>query len=171
MPLYVERIVGRVSRMHHECLIDPNHAERCQYQPDYDDYRGCNPADGFFILDGLLHHPRSALHQNLMGDQLYSQGDAYWYQDEVIYKAKNRHKVWDQINRAEGIGDDASNEKLRIPRCSGVACSKVKSKGLRLEMSRTLFQFCEQCHIVISGRPTACLSSDPDLKKATHDTL
>ena len=89
------------------------------------------------------------------------------YQNEVTQIAKNRHKVWDQINRAEGLGGDANNEKLCIPRCSGVACSQVKSKGLRLEMSRTLFQFCEQCHIVLNGRPTACLSCGPDIERAT----
>ena len=74
-----------------------------------------------------------------MRNQLYGQDDTYWYQDEIIQIANNRYKVWDQINGAEGIRDNASHEELCIPRCSGVTCSKVKGIGVGLQMSRTLF--------------------------------
>ena len=74
-----------------------------------------------------------------MRNQLHSQGDTYWYQDEIIQIAKYRHKVRDQINGAERIRDDASHEELCMPRCSGVTRGKVKGKGFRFEMPRTLF--------------------------------
>src|SRR4030042_1539683 len=93
-----------------------------------------------------------------MGNQLDSQSNTHGYQDEIIQITKNRHKVWNQINGAECISDDAGNEKLCIPRRSGVARSKVKSKGLCFEMTSTLLQFCEQCHIVSSRRPTRAIS-------------
>ena len=148
------------SRLHHECVIGPHDAENCQYQPDYNNYSTCNPARGFSILHGFLC-PCSALSQNGIGDQLDSQGDTHWYQDKIIQIAKNRNKVRDQINGAEGISDDASHDELCIPRRSGITRSKVKGKGLCLEMTRTLFQFCEQCHIVVKWAPNGLFSRRP----------
>src|SRR4029077_8459823 len=69
-------------------------------------------------------------------------------EDKIIQITKNRYKVWYQINRAASVSDDSTNKKFDVTRCSRVTRSKIKRKGLGLEMTRTLFKFVNQCHRV-----------------------
>lgn len=117
--------------------------------------------------------PRSALDQYRIGDQFDSLGDTHWYQDKIVQITENRHKVWNQINGTKGISDDAANEKFCIPQCSGVTRSKVKSKGLCPETTRTLSEFCEYCWVFLHRHPSAIRKENKDGAKneADHQEL
>ena len=109
----------------------------------------------------------SALGQYGARDQAYRQGGAQGCEDEIIEIAQDGYEVWNQVNRAERIGDDPGHKKLCIPRRPGVACRKVKCKGFRLETTGGLLQLLKQ----IFGRSSGCRAArcwEPSIRSWPH---
>jgi hypothetical protein len=109
----------------------------------------------------------SALGQYGARDQAYRQGGAQGCEDEIIEIAQDGYEVWNQVNRAERIGDEPGHRKLCIPRRPGVACRKVKCKGFRLETTGGLLQLLKQ----IFGRSSGCRAArcwEPSIRSWPH---
>jgi hypothetical protein len=109
----------------------------------------------------------SALGQYGARDQAYRQGGAQGCEDEIIEIAQDGYEVWNQVNRAERIGDDPGHKKLCIPRRPRVACRKVKCKGFRLETTGGLLQLLKQ----IFGRSSGCRAArcwEPSIRSWPH---
>jgi hypothetical protein len=131
------------SRLGPEYLVEPNRTECSQHKPEDNNHCTCDSAYRLSILDCVLCS-RTTLGQYRLRYHLDCQGDAQWYQDEIIQIAKHRDKVWNQIDRAERIPDDTGHKKLCVPWRLWVPHSQVERECLCLEITRMLFQFFEQ---------------------------
>ena len=69
-----------------------------------------------------------------LGTILMARSRAERNDDEVIQNSQNRDEVRNQVDGADGVGDDAGGEELGVPGCSGVSVGEVQGIGLYFEL-------------------------------------
>lgn len=81
----------------------------------------------------------AAFFQYFGGNQANGKGDAEWDQDQVVEVAKDGDKVWDQVNWAEGVGDNQPGKGFGEPGSARVSDGKVEGVGFFFLLIDSLF--------------------------------
>jgi len=69
----------------------------------------------------------------MIGDHPPDREHAEWDQHEVIQITKHGNRIGDQVDRAEGIGDDAARQSLRVPGHARIADGEVEGVDLAFQ--------------------------------------
>ncbi len=110
---------------------------RREGEPDGDDRPGRNPARGFPLFRERLR-ANSALREQGWRDQSAHGKNAQRHDDEVVQVSEDGDEIGNEIDRTEGVGDDAAGEQLGVPRRAGIFAGQVEGERFSPDLLRPL---------------------------------
>ena len=98
----------------------------------------------------------SALCHHFVGDHLRDEVDPQGDENQVIEVAQNRDEIGDEVNGAEGVGDDTGGKELGVPGDSGIFVGEIYRVQLLFELYGPALPCLERVRQLAPGGKSNC---------------